>query len=184
MTATLARIRIPEFPAEHEFRTVIVSNRDPLPPDTPKTPAPVMSLVKKLHAGGWDTMIGFSRAYRKGVKTGTYRIAEHFGVYAYGHDSSPYRITAIHWRFADKEQEFSWFRDTEAIEETVKACGEPAKWTWEDPRIILGFNRHRMKVTDIKEFASVRGSVLPGWFAAVAKRFAEQATTTRTTEGE
>ncbi len=179
MTDLFARKRIPEFPSEGEFRTVIVDNRDPWPADAPKTPKPVLDLAKALNAGGWDTNIGYSRAYRRGQRTGTYRVAEFFGVYGFGHDSSPYRTTNIYWRYADKTEEFEWYRDEKtgegALEQSEKACGTPAGWTWLDGRIIEGFNRHRVKVTDTKEFVKVRGSVLPGWFAGIARRFAEQA---------
>lgn len=176
MTANLfERKRIPEFPAEHEFATVIHSNRELPPADVPETPKPVQALCKTLESGGWKWRVGFSRAWRRGQRTGTYRRAEFFGVYGFGHETSAYRIVSIYWRFADKTEEFSWFRDSMSLEQSEKACGTPGNWTWQDGRIILGFNRHRMKVTDIKEFAKVRGSVLPGWFAGIHRRFMEQA---------
>jgi len=167
--------RLPEFPGEHEFETVITGNLDPRPDDAPEEPAPVKSLAKALESGGWKTKIGFSRAWRRGQRTGTYRKAEFFGVYAGEHEASPYRVVSVYWRFADKTEEFAWFRDVMALEATERACGTPASWTWQDGRIVHGFTRHRVKVTDIKEFAKVRGSVLPGWFAGIARRFAEQA---------
>jgi hypothetical protein len=169
-------VRIPEFPAEHEFETVIVSNREPRPLDAPDAPGPVVSLMKLLQSSGWTVNVGYSQAWRKGQRTGTYRKADLFGVYGFDHESCIYRIAAIYWRFSDKTEEFSWFRDVNGIEQTEKACGTPGSWTWQDGRIINGFTRHRVKVTDIKEFAKVRGSVLPGWFAGIARRFAEQAT--------
>lgn len=168
------RKRIPEFPAEHEFETVIVRNDSPRPSGAPKEPAPVLSLSRLLMDNGWQTAIGYSQAWRRGQRTGTYRRAEFFGVYAFGHECG-YLVTAIHWRFADKTEEFAWFRDTMALEQTQKACGTPGQWTWQDTRIIRGFSRHRTKVTDVKEFAKVRGSVLPGWFAGIERRFIEQA---------
>lgn len=175
MTAELfARKRLASWP-EGPFETVIVSNREERPTDAPEEPGPVNSLVKTLEAGGWTVRVGFSRAYRRGQRTGTYRKAEFFGVYASEHPASPYRVVSIYWRFADKTEEFSYFADVEALEQTEKACGTPGGWTWQDGRIVLGFNRHRVKVTDIKEFAKVRGSVLPSWFAGIARRFQEQA---------
>jgi hypothetical protein len=75
----------------------------------------------------------------------------------------------------DKTETYAWFRDTKALELVETASGEPGTWTWQDGRILNASKRHRVKVTDIKEFAKVRGSVLPGWFDAISKRFAEQA---------
>jgi hypothetical protein len=170
------RARIPENPAEHEFETVIVSNLDPRPDDAPPVPAPVASLVKTLEAAGWTVRVGFSRAWRRAPKTGHYRKAEFFGVFAGDHPSCEFRVISVYWRFADKAELFAWYRDVMALELVTKASGEPAGWTWQDGRIVRGFTRHRVKVTDIKEFARVRGSVLPGWFAGIARRFAEQAT--------
>lgn len=167
--------RFPEFPGEHEFETVITGNLDPRPADAPEEPGPVTSLAKALEAGGWTVRIGFSRAWRRGQRTGTFRKAEFFGVFAGEHETAGFRVVSIYWRFADKTEEFAWFRDTAALEATERACGTPAGWTWQDGRIVQGFTRHRVKVTDIKEFARVRGSVLPGWFAGIARRFAEQA---------
>lgn len=171
----LSRKRLPEFPAEHEFNTVIHSNRQLPPEDVPKTPSAVTGLCKILEAGGWKWQVGYSRAWRRGQRTGTYRRAEFFGVYGYGHESCQYRTVSIYWRFMDKTEEYAWFRDTMSLEQTEKACGTPGGWTWQDGRIIHFFTRHRVKVTDTKEFAKLRGSVLPGWFAGIARRFAEQA---------
>ncbi len=165
----MKRGRFAEFPAQHEFETVIHSNRELPPADVPETPKPVQAFCKALESGGWSWRIGFSRAWRRGQRTGTYRRAEFFGVYGYDHATSPYRIVHIYWRFADKTEEFSWFRDEEtgrgALEQTEKACGTPGAWTWQDGRIVQGFTRHRVKLNDTKEFVKVRVSVLPGWFA-------------------
>lgn len=168
------RKRLPSWP-DGPFETVIVSNRDERPAYAPEVPGPVNSLVKAIQAGGWITEVGYSRAFRRGQRTGTYRVADFYGVYAGAHNTSPYRIVAIYWRFADKTEEFSYFSDVGALEQTEKACGTPGAWTWQDGRIVLGFNRYRVKVTDIKEFVKVRGSVLQGWFAGISRRFAEQA---------
>lgn len=170
-----ARKRLPEFPAEHEFGTVIVSNLDPRPDDAPPEPKSVQDLRKNLEAGGWTVKIGFSRAWRKGQRTGTFRKAEFFGVFAGLHETCPFRIVHVYWRFADKTEEFEWYRDSGTLEQSEKACGAAGTWTWQDGRIIQGFTRHRVKVTDTKEFAAVSGSVLPGWFAGIERRFAEQA---------
>lgn len=167
--------RFPEFPAEHEFKTVIVPNTAPRPADAPKDPAPLVSLRKTLEAAGWYVAVGYSQAWRRGQRTGTFRRAEFIGLYASEHPDSPYRIVSIYWRFADKTEEYAWFRDTMALEATEKLCGTPGTWAWQDGRIIHGFSRHRVKVSDIKEFARVRGSVVPGWFAGIARRFEEQA---------
>ncbi len=172
----IGRKRLPEFPAEHEFKTVIVSNREPKPEDAPDAPRSVHALMKSLEAAGWSVNIGYSRAWRKGQRTGTYRRAEFFGVYGFGHSTSSHRIQAIYWRFVDKTETFGWFRDVMALELLEKPSGEAGTWTWQDGRIVDGIVRHRVKVTDIKEFAMVRGSVLPSWFEGIAKRFAEQAT--------
>jgi hypothetical protein len=164
--------RFPEFPAQHEFSTIIHSNLELPPEDVPETPGPVKSLTKVLEANGWKWRIGYSRAWKKAQRTGTFRRAEFFGVYAYG-SANP--LVSIYWRFMDKDETFSWFRDTMKLEETAPPSGEPAGWTWQDGRILRDSKRHRVKVTDIKEFAKVRGSVLPSWFEKIAKRFAEQA---------
>lgn len=171
----MSRGRFPENPAEHEFETVIVSNLDPRPADAPPEPGPVKSLVKVLEAGGWNVRVGYSVAWRRAQKTGHFRKAEFFGVYAGEHEHAGYRVVSVYWRFADKEETFAWYRDVGALEPVTKASGEPAGWTWQDGRIVRGFKRHRVKVTDIKEFAAVRGSVTPGWFVAIAERFAAQA---------
>lgn len=165
-------VRKPEFPHSHEFNTVIHSNLEPVPADAPEQPASVKSLVKLLEANGWSVKVSYARAWRKGRNTGTYRRMESFGIYAYG-SANP--IVAIYWRFMDKVELYAWFRDTMALELAEKASSEAGKWTWQDGRILRDSKRHRVKVTDIKEFARVRGSVLPGWFAGIARRFAEQA---------
>lgn len=170
-----SRKRLPEFPAQHELTTVIVSNRDPRPEDAPPEPKAVAGLRKILEAGGWTVKVGYSRSWRKGQRTGTYRRAECFGVYAGQHETSPFHTVSLYWRFMDKTEEFEWYRDTFQLEQSEKACGTLGTWTWQDSRIIDGFVRHRVNVTDLKEFAAVRGSVLPGWFAGIDRRFAEQA---------
>jgi hypothetical protein len=174
---SFARLRLPEFPAGlGEFDPVIVSNLDPAPADAPPVPGPVKMLEKNLLAGGWtEVHVAFSKAYRPGQKTGTYRVIECFGVHAWGHEDNPYRVVAIYWRFADMTETHAWYRDTMALEQIQKASGEPGGWTWMDPRIVVGAKRHPVKATDLKEFAKVRGSVLPGWFAGIARRIAEQA---------
>jgi hypothetical protein len=173
MTDLYTRKRVAAWP-EGKFDTVIVSNLDPVPADVPEQPRSVVSLAAVLESAGWETRIGFARAYRRGQRTGTYRIMESYGVFAGNHDSTHYRVVAVYWRFADKTHEFTHYPET-GLEESEKACGTPGNWTWQDSRILDGMKRHRMKVTDVKEFASVRGSVLPGWFAGIARRFAEQA---------
>jgi len=170
---TFGKKRLVAWPERME--TVLVSNKEPKPDDAPEIPGPVASLAKTLESAGWVVRIAYSRAYRQGQRTGTYRIADFYGVHASLHETCRYRIVAVYWRFADKTHEFAWFPDTQKLEETEKPCGTPGGWTWQDGRIIKGFDRHRVKVTDIKQFAAVRGSVVPGWFAGIARRFAEQA---------
>jgi hypothetical protein len=155
---SIARIRLPEFPAGlGEFN-------------------PVMTMERNIRAGGWaEVRVAFSKAYRPAQKTGTFRVIEAYGVHAWAHADNAYRIVAIYWRFADKTETFAWYRDTMALEQTEKACGTPGTWTWMDPRVVTGAKRHPVKATDLKEFAAVRGSVLPGWFAGIARRIAEQA---------
>lgn len=172
---SFSRKRLPEFPAEHEFDTVIVHNQEPRPADAPEVPRSVATLVKTLEAGGWMVRVGYSRAWRKGQRTGTYRKAEFFGVFAGEHESCPFRTVSVYWRFMDKTEEFEWYRDTLKLEQSTKASNAPGAWTWQDSRIVQGFTRHRCNITDLKEFASVRGSVLPGWFASIERRYAEQA---------
>lgn len=175
MDLSFSRKRLPEFPAQHELDTVIVHNGEPIPADAPAEPRAVSGLRKILESGGWTVRVGYSRAWRKGQRTGTYRRAEFFGVFGGLHESAPYRTMSVYWRFMDKTEEFEWYRDTLALEQSEKACGTPGGWTWQDSRIIQGFARHRCNITDLKEFASVRGSVLPGWFAGIERRYAEQA---------
>jgi hypothetical protein len=168
--------RFPEFPAEHEFPTVIVGNTEDRPDDAPEEPKPVRDLRKVLEAGGWEVRIGYARAWRRGQRTGTFRVMESFGVFAANSDSNAYRVVSIYWRFADSAETYGWFRDTMDVELIEKAAGEPGKWTWIDSRIVdAKGKRNRVKVTDVKEFAKVRGSVLPSWFEKIAKRIAEQA---------
>lgn len=177
--------RFPEFPAQHEFETVIVSNRDEKPSGAPDSPTAVRGLVKLLEAGGWEVRVGYAQAWRRGQRTGTFRRMESFGVFSGNHASNAYRVVAIYWRFADTTETHAWFRDTMALELTEKASGEPGKWTWMDSRIIdANGKRHRTKVTDVKEFAKVRGSVLPSWFEKIAKRFLDQAARELCGEGE
>lgn len=180
----MKRDRFPEFPAEHEFKTVIVSNQENPPTDMPTCPKPVYTLAATLERSGWCTRVGFSRAWRRGQRTGTFRRAEFFGLYAFGHPDSRHRIVSIYWRFADKAETFAWFRDTMKLELAEKPAGAPGGWTWQDGRIVHGFSRHRVKVTDIQEFAQVRGSVTPGWFDGIARRFAEQAAKALCGKGE
>lgn len=165
--------RLAEWP--ETFETVILSNLQPRPDDAPEEPASVVGLCKTLNAGGWETRVGYARAWRRGQKTGTFRVMESFGVFAGSHPESAYRVVAIYWRFADKTETHAWFADTGEIEMVEKPSGAPGTWTWQDARIVSGIKSHRVKVSDVKEFAAVRGSVLPGWFKAIADRFAEQA---------
>ena len=174
-TLSFERKRQPEFPSEREMETVILSNQDPRPADAPEEPRSVAGLVKVLQAGGWTVKVGYSRAWRRGTRTGTFRRAEFFGVFAGLHPSSPFRTVSVYWRFMDKEEEYEWYRDSGELEQSKKAVGQPGGWTWTDSRIVQGFTRHPCSITDLKEFASVRGSVMPAWFAAIEKRFLEQA---------
>lgn len=170
---SFARERKASWPERME--TVLHPNTEPAPADAPAIPGPVSSLGKLLAANGWEVRYGYSRAYRRGQRTGTFRIMDAWGVQAANNADTPYRVVGYYWRFADKTEEFSWFEDRGLLERTEKACGTPGSWTWSDPRIVQGANRHHVKVTDVKEFAKVRGSVLPGWFAGIARRIAEQA---------
>jgi hypothetical protein len=172
---SFSRKRLPEFPAGPEFNTVILHNREPRPADAPDEPRSIGTIRKALEAGGWTVKTGYSRAWRKGQRTGTYRKAEFFGLFGGLHETSPFRTVSVYWRFMDKTEEFEWYRDVLALEQSEKACGTPGGWTWADSRIVRGFERHRCNITDLKEFASVRGSVLPGWFAGIERRYAEQA---------
>ena len=167
-------MRATTWPERH-FETVVVPNTTPPPPDAPQRPSAVSGLVTALESGGWEVRTGYSRAWRPGVRTGTYRMIEAYGVFAGLHPACPYHVQAINWRFMDKTGEFGYFADTDRLERLEADCGTPGAWSWMMPAVVLGMQRHPVPVTEVKQFAKVRGSVASGWFAGIARRLAEQA---------
>jgi hypothetical protein len=173
----MRRKRIPEWaePRQEVERLEMVRSFDPVPQDAPERPRAVLQLAKALEAGGWEVRIGYSRAWKRAQRTGTYRPIETFGIHTAANHPSGYRVLAIYWRFLDTGAERSYFSDSKEFEYTAKASGEPGTWAWLSCRIIRGINRHRCNATDVKEFAKVRGSVTPAWFSAIEERLLAQA---------
>jgi hypothetical protein len=149
-----------------------ILNTDPRPDDAPDAPKSVQDLAKLGKAAGWDVRVGYSRALLRGTTNSTYRKKETFGVwFGTGHVSG-WRACAMYQRFTDKTLVHRF--DGEEILPVGKPAGVPGTWKWESVTIFSGFTRHPVSVTDLKEFVSVRGSVLPTWFEAVRTRIAEQ----------
>ena len=131
----------------------VVCSFDPPPPDAPPVPRAVRSLVDAAGAGGWSVRVGYSRGFKRGVRTGTYVPVETFGVWAGRGHPSGYRWSAVYQR-----------------------ATEPAgTWTWSTAVWRAGMLRWpHARMTDLKDFIQVRGSVLPSWFTAIEARVAEQ----------
>lgn len=141
-----------------------VTNREPKPDDAPDVPKSVLALAKLAEAGGWEARIGYSRAVKRGQKTGSYRPIEVFGVWLGGGHPSGWRASALYERFRDAKQEDTHYEDG-SWRRTVEPVGKPGTWSWEC-RLFSVKGRHEVSVTNLKEFMSVRGSVLPSWFEA------------------
>lgn len=150
-----------------------ISNRDPRPVDAPAIPKSVSDLAALAKASGWEVRVGYSRALLRGTANSTYRLVETYGVwFGTGHVSG-WRASAMYQRFADAG-EIRRF-DGEKIEADASTRkGKPGTWTWKKVTIFSGFTRHEVSVTNLKEFVTVRGSVLPTWFEAIAEKQAEQ----------
>jgi hypothetical protein len=171
MTDLYAKKRLAAWP-EHDPKPTVTS-RDPRPEDCPAEPKSIKDLAALLNAGGWETRIGYSRAWKRQPTTGTYRPIETFAVWCGEHECG-WRAVAVYERFSDGAQAFAYFPDVEDFEEITKPTGKAGTWKWSGVTVFKGFTRHQMDVTDLKEFARVRGSVLPGWFKGIAARKAEQ----------
>jgi hypothetical protein len=129
-----------------------VTNLDPFPSDF-TVPAAVKQLVGKAEAAGWEVRLGYSLGPRRAVKIGTYDRVETLGVWAGPHPDSGWRFSAMYERKPD---------------------GAPSaqKWKWGKTSIWRAdrFPFPYCNVTELKEWISVRASVLPSWFEQVTKR--------------
>ncbi len=138
------------------------------------SPSSVTSLARTGKAAGWEVRTGYSRALLRGTANSTYRMVESIGVWFGPDHDSGWRMSAIYQRFADAKEIRRFNGVTiEVVKDT--AANVPGTWKWGTITIFSGFKRHEVNVTDLKEFIAVRGSVLPSWFSAIAKREADKA---------
>lgn len=146
-----------------------VTNLDPRPVDAPAIPKSVADIAKLGKAAGWEVRVGYSRALLRGVSNSTYRRVEVFGAwFGTGHVSG-WRAAAMYQRFTDATEIHNY--DGEKITPDASTRkGEPGIWKWSAVTIFSGFTRHAVSVTDLKQFMSVNGSVLPAWFDGIAER--------------
>lgn len=150
-----------------------VSNRDPRPVDAPAIPKSVSDLAALAKAAGWEIRIGYSRALLRGTANSTYRMVETYGVWFGTDHVSGWRASAMYQRFADAG-EIRHFNGKTIEPDASTRKGKPGTWTWKAVTIFSGFKRHEVNVTDLKEFVTVRGSVLPTWFDTIRERKSDQ----------
>lgn len=131
-----------------------VCSTDPRPADAPGDPSAVVKLLTALRAGGWTAEVAYSRGPERAVRVGTYKMTEHFGVWAAAGHPSGYRVMARYSRTVGRE------------------------WAW-DIRIWLpGERKPRFRhalISDLHEFIGVRGSVNLAWFKGIHAREEDKA---------
>jgi hypothetical protein len=168
---------LPAWP-EHDPAPEVTS-LDPRPLDAPSEPLAVRKTAAILKAAGWEVRIGYARSWKRQPKTGTYRPIETFSVQAGPGHPSGWRVMAVYERFRDTGAQLTYYPEAKKPWlGTGNWSGQPGTWKWVRVRIVAGngvFPRHAVSITDLKEFASVRGSVLPAWFQAIWEREEDKA---------
>jgi hypothetical protein len=141
------------WPAEDPLPTVLSTG--PQPEGVPEVPRAVLGLQRAAEAAGWAIRVGYSEGQRRGVSVGTYKPVRAYGIHS----------DAAHgWRFNavyDLEAK-GWY--TIAIWPVPFRPVAPG----------LGSRFTHASVTDLKEWITVRGSVLPAWFKGIHARVEEQ----------
>lgn len=162
---------LPAWP-EHDPAPEVTS-LDPRPADAPTDPLAVRKTAARLEAAGWEVRIGYARSWKRQPKTGTYRPIETFSVQAGPGHPSGWRVMAVYERFRDATYARTYYPGTPYTVKETPPSGQPGTWKWASVRITPPngvFPRHAVSITDLKEFASVRGSVLPAWFIGIETR--------------
>jgi hypothetical protein len=151
----------PENDPEPEVTTL-----DPVP-DGVEPPSSVLGIVKAGKASGYEIRIGYSRARLRGQTLDTFRTVEAWSLW-FDPGLGAVRPFGSYERFEDKTRVWMWSPD--GWSEHEPPAGEPGTWKWARVRI----GRQECSISDLKEWMSVRGSVLPAWFAAIRKRIEEK----------
>jgi hypothetical protein len=123
------------------------SNREPLPEGF-IVPNAFAAVKKKAEACGFEVRYGLSQSMKRKVLIGSYDALDTLGMWGAGNG----------WRFS-------------AMYERKPEANNP-DWKWGSISLWAEgkFPFPYASVTDLKEWLAVRGSVVPGWFAAITAR--------------